>query len=230
MSHLDSGTDRRPTTAASDPNTAVPSRAPSETIELSEVEKKHNGERDGVNVKDAEAEFNALSRRLTRQSTKHNELTGSGDVEKQETFDLLDYLRSTSGKRDEAGFAHKHVGVTFENLRVTGVGGVKICKRFTFDRGVPPNTSSLRRRAHIPRRCQRVLVVPVLYWQKPVRQASGCTKDHLAFLQWGRPPRRDGSCTWASWCGMFVLLEDDCKSTGKLLERGGRCAICWYSS
>jgi hypothetical protein len=92
------------------------------------MDKKHHGEhQDGVNVKEAEAQFNALARRLTRQSTKHHEESG-GDIEKQETFDLLEYMRTTSGKQDEAGFAKKHVGVTFENLQVTGVGGVKICK------------------------------------------------------------------------------------------------------
>ncbi|KAF8758293.1 ABC transporter [Rhizoctonia solani] len=129
MSYLDSVDRQRPTTANSDPATAVPSRTPSENIELSDVEKKHHGEhQDGVNVKEAEAQFNALARRLTRQSTKHQEAFG-GDVEKQETFDLLEYLRSTSGKQDEAGFSKKHVGVTFENLRVTGVGGVKIYVR-----------------------------------------------------------------------------------------------------
>ncbi|CAE6444379.1 unnamed protein product [Rhizoctonia solani] len=129
MSHLDTADRQRPATANSDPATAVASRAPSENIELSEVEKKHHGgEHDGVNVKDAEAQFNALSRRLTRQSTKHHEQS-DGDVEKQETFNLLDYLRTTSGQQDEAGFAKKHVGVTFENLRVTGVGGVKIYVR-----------------------------------------------------------------------------------------------------
>lgn len=116
---------QRPITATSDPTTAVGSRAPSEHFEMSEVGKYE----DGVNVRDAEAQFNALARRLTRQSTRRGEKDDDiGDVEKQETFDLLDYLRTTSGKQDEAGFAHKHVGVTFENLRVIGAGGVKICK------------------------------------------------------------------------------------------------------
>ncbi|KAG9126672.1 hypothetical protein FRC07_002462, partial [Ceratobasidium sp. 392] len=127
MSYLDSGFERhRPNTAGSDPATAVASRAPSDVIEMSEVE-KHPGEKHGVNVHDAEAQFNAMSRRLTRQSTRRHET--DDDVEKQETFDLLEYLRSTSGKQDEAGFAHKHVGVTFQNLRVIGAGGVKIYVR-----------------------------------------------------------------------------------------------------
>ena len=118
---------QRPTTATSDPATAVGSRAPSEYLEMSEVG-KDSQPGDGVNVRGAEAEFNALARRLTRQSTRHNEKGDDGDIEKQETFDLLDYLRTISGKQDEAGFAHKYVGVTFENLRVIGAGGVKICK------------------------------------------------------------------------------------------------------
>ncbi|QRV86887.1 ABC transporter G family member 11 [Ceratobasidium sp. AG-Ba] len=118
---------RPESTAFSDLPTAVPSRAPSDILEMSETEKPHNHS-DGVDVKHAEAEFNALARRLTRQSTRKGSTAGD-DLEKQETFDLLDYLRTTSGKQDEAGFAHKHVGVTFQNLRVIGAGGVKIYVR-----------------------------------------------------------------------------------------------------
>ncbi|CAE6385299.1 unnamed protein product [Rhizoctonia solani] len=127
MSYLNPSDQPRPTTATSEANTVVASRASSDHIEMSEVDKKHPGEQ-GVNVQEAQAQFNALSRRLTRQSTKNNGKSG-GDMEKQETFDLLDYLRTTSGKQDEAGFAKKHVGVTFESLRVAGVGGVKIYVR-----------------------------------------------------------------------------------------------------
>jgi hypothetical protein len=128
MSYLDSRADRqRPVTAVSDSATAVASPAPPERVEMSGVEKKHHGERDGVNVGAAEAQFDALALSLTRLSTRHQDRNGV-DVEKQETFDLLEYLRTTSGKKNEAGYAHKHVGVTFENLRVIGEGGVKICK------------------------------------------------------------------------------------------------------
>ncbi|CAE6434781.1 unnamed protein product, partial [Rhizoctonia solani] len=122
MSRFDSG-------IASDPATVVASRAPSEMIDINENQ-KHQGEKSGVNVRDAEIQFNELARRLTRQSTRHNGKGDSeADIENQETFDLLDYLRSTSGKQNEAGFAHKHVGVTFRDLRVIGVGGVRIYVR-----------------------------------------------------------------------------------------------------
>ncbi|CAE6448986.1 unnamed protein product, partial [Rhizoctonia solani] len=122
MSHCDSG-------MTSDPATAVPSRAPSEIIDMHGIV-KHQGEKRSVNVCDAERQFNELARRLTRQSTRPDEKGSSEpDVEKQEMFDLLEYLRSTSGKQNEAGFAHKHVGVTFQNLRVMGVGGARIYVR-----------------------------------------------------------------------------------------------------
>ncbi|CCO36283.1 ABC transporter G family member 11 AltName: Full=ABC transporter ABCG,11 [Rhizoctonia solani AG-1 IB] len=124
MSRYDSG-------VPSNPATAVPSRAPSETMDETEKHaEKHQHEKEGINVHNAEKQFNELARRLTRQSTRHDEKgDAEADVEKQETFDLLDYLRSTSGKQNEAGFAHKHVGVTFQDLRVIGVGGVKIYVR-----------------------------------------------------------------------------------------------------
>ncbi|KAG8728419.1 hypothetical protein FRC11_011105, partial [Ceratobasidium sp. 423] len=131
MSYLDAGERQRPTTANSEANTIVASHAPSENIEMSEVHKKHASKQVCVDVREAEAQFNALARRLTRQSTKHHEK--SGDMEKQETSDLLDYLRTTSDKQDDVGFAKKHVGVAFENLRVTGAGGVKIYVRTSPD-------------------------------------------------------------------------------------------------
>ncbi|QRW26814.1 ABC transporter G family member 11 [Rhizoctonia solani] len=114
---------------ASDPATAVPSRAPSETIDMQDTE-KHQHQNTGINVHNAEKQFNDLARRLTRQSTHHDEKGASDpDIENQQSFDLLEYLRSTSGKQNQAGFAHKHVGVTFHDLRVIGVGGVKIYVR-----------------------------------------------------------------------------------------------------
>ncbi|KAF8758804.1 ABC transporter [Rhizoctonia solani] len=114
---------------ASDPATAVPSRAPSETIDMQDTE-KHQHQNTGINVHNAEKQFNDLARRLTRQSTHRDEKGGSDpDIENQQSFDLLEYLRSTSGKQNQAGFAHKHVGVTFHDLRVIGVGGVKIYVR-----------------------------------------------------------------------------------------------------
>ncbi|CEL54516.1 ABC transporter G family member 11 OS=Dictyostelium discoideum GN=abcG11 PE=3 SV=1 [Rhizoctonia solani AG-1 IB] len=92
--------------------------------------KKYQGKSDGIDVHDAEIQFNELARHLTRQSIGRDEKGDSEtDIEKQETFDLLDYLRSTSGEQNEAGFAHKHVGVTFRDLRVIGVGGLKIYVR-----------------------------------------------------------------------------------------------------
>ncbi|ELU38947.1 ABC transporter, putative [Rhizoctonia solani AG-1 IA] len=113
----------------SDPATAVPSRAPSETIDMQDTE-KHQHQNTGINVHNAEKQFNDLARRLTRQSTHRDEKGGSDpDIENQQSFDLLEYLRSTSGKQNQAGFAHKHVGVTFHDLRVIGVGGVKIYVR-----------------------------------------------------------------------------------------------------
>ncbi|KAF8748804.1 ABC transporter [Rhizoctonia solani] len=113
----------------SDPATAVPSRAPSEAIDMQDTE-EHQHQNTGINVHNAEKQFNDLARRLTRQSTHHDEKGGSDpDIENQQPFDLLEYLRSTSGKQNQAGFAHKHVGVTFHDLRVIGVGGVKIYVR-----------------------------------------------------------------------------------------------------
>mgnify|MGYP001582929335 FL=1 len=41
-------------------------------------------------------------------------------------FDLLKYMRSSAAVREENGFKRKAVGLTWEKLRVTGVGGKKV--------------------------------------------------------------------------------------------------------
>ena len=41
----------------------------------------------------------------------------------QETFDLREYLTSSNDANSAAGIKHKHVGVTWEDLEVSGVGG-----------------------------------------------------------------------------------------------------------
>lgn len=85
-----------------------------------------------VDVAQAEAQFNELQRVLSiRSQQADSESTQSAhgnDVEKGEKseggFDLRTYLTSSSAAAQEAGLAHKHVGVTWENLKVEGVGGI----------------------------------------------------------------------------------------------------------
>ena len=41
----------------------------------------------------------------------------------QETFDLREYLTSSNDESSAVGIKHKHVGVTWEDLEVSGIGG-----------------------------------------------------------------------------------------------------------
>ena len=88
-----------------------------------------------VNIDEAEAAFNDLSRQLSNASqntheTAHTETLDSTanvkDLEKgvDETFDLRDYLTSSNDAHERAGIKHKHVGVTWEDLRVDVMGGM----------------------------------------------------------------------------------------------------------
>lgn len=84
-----------------------------------------------VDIAQAEAQFNELQRVLSiRSQQADSERTQSAhekDVEKgepHEEFDLRSYLTSTTEAADRAGLAHKHVGVTWEDLSVEGVGGI----------------------------------------------------------------------------------------------------------
>ena len=45
------------------------------------------------------------------------------DGDRQEIFDLREYLTSSNDANSAAGIKHKHVGVTWEDLEVSGIGG-----------------------------------------------------------------------------------------------------------
>ncbi|TFY82436.1 hypothetical protein EWM64_g1573 [Hericium alpestre] len=88
-----------------------------------------------VNVADAEAQFNALSRQFSNRSEKASKgfedvkVLDEKDVEYASVdddapFDLRDYLTSSNDANQAAGIKHKHVGVTWEDLQVEVKGGV----------------------------------------------------------------------------------------------------------
>jgi ATP-binding cassette subfamily G (WHITE) protein 2 (SNQ2) len=96
-----------------------------------------NESRSRVDIRRAEAEFTRLQRQFTihddsgraQSSTpqpKHlrkdleNAPSEDGD---EEPFDLREYLTSSNDASQAAGIKHKHVGVTWEDLQVTGIGG-----------------------------------------------------------------------------------------------------------
>lgn len=100
----------------------------------------------GINVKAAEAEFAELQRELSgisqhsrhisrtqsRQSKKSGKGFGEKDVERatsseeteEEGFDLESTLRGNQAAEIESGIRPKHIGVVWENLTVSGTGGV----------------------------------------------------------------------------------------------------------
>lgn len=90
---------------------------------------------DGVNVQRAEHDFQELSRELSRLSRKQTGThKGVADVEKvtsvsesseQEQFDLESVLRGRQGEAEEAGIKSKKIGVVWDGLTVSGIGGVK---------------------------------------------------------------------------------------------------------
>lgn len=84
----------------------------------------------GVNVQRAENTFATLKRALSRVSSAHRS-EKLLDLEKDaedggEQFDLEEFMRATSAAREENGFRHKKLAVTWENLQVIGAGGSKV--------------------------------------------------------------------------------------------------------
>ncbi|KAF2851942.1 ABC transporter [Plenodomus tracheiphilus IPT5] len=104
-----------------------------------------NNVRGGVNVQRAEAEFAELSKELSRasnisrrlsrvQSRKSHKGHATADVEKgstggpddaDEPFDLERTLRGRSEEEEAAGIKSKRIGVSWDGLTVSGIGGVK---------------------------------------------------------------------------------------------------------
>ena len=92
------------------------------------------GRHNGIDVAEAEAEFNQLSRALSRrsvtqsQSENEKDFKEHRDVEKgaesvEEPFDFRAYLSSSNDARQQAGIQHKHGGATWEKLQVNVFGG-----------------------------------------------------------------------------------------------------------
>ncbi|KAF2125515.1 hypothetical protein P153DRAFT_400322 [Dothidotthia symphoricarpi CBS 119687] len=109
----------------------------------------HNSEKyhehGGVNVSRAEADFAELSQELSRSSNVSRRMSRAhshkshknhtpADVEKgvdstdtssDEPFDLEATLRGNRSEEEEAGIKSKRIGVVWDGLTVSGVGGVK---------------------------------------------------------------------------------------------------------
>ena len=60
---------------------------------------------------------------VTYRDSKPIDLEKGYDEDRQETFDLREYLTSSNDAKSAAGIKHKHVGVTWEDLEVLGIGG-----------------------------------------------------------------------------------------------------------
>jgi ATP-binding cassette subfamily G (WHITE) protein 2 (SNQ2) len=99
-----------------------------------------------VNVHRAEQDFAELSKELSRTSNIERRLSrvqsrqsrkgqavadiektgaASSDASSEEAFDLEKTLRGSREEEDAAGIKSKRIGVVWDNLTVSGVGGVK---------------------------------------------------------------------------------------------------------
>jgi hypothetical protein len=87
---------------------------------------------DHVVVAQAETDFGQVQESLnTPKVASKVALRGSSSIDlekghdgdRQETFDLREYLTSSNDANSAAGIKHKHVGVTWEDLEVSGIGG-----------------------------------------------------------------------------------------------------------
>lgn len=87
---------------------------------------------DHVVVAQAETDFGLVEQSLNTPKVPNKVVSNDSDSidpekgrdgDRQETFDLREYLTSSNDANSAAGIKHKHVGVTWENLEVSGIGG-----------------------------------------------------------------------------------------------------------
>ncbi|KAF2791825.1 hypothetical protein K505DRAFT_351045 [Melanomma pulvis-pyrius CBS 109.77] len=99
----------------------------------------------GVDVQRAEAEFAELSKEFSRSSHIERKLSRTqsrrshkgqtitdvekghdeSDISSEEPFDLEKVLRGNRDEEESAGIKSKHIGVVWDGLTVSGIGGVK---------------------------------------------------------------------------------------------------------
>ncbi|GAA93595.1 hypothetical protein E5Q_00239 [Mixia osmundae IAM 14324] len=106
----------------------------------SETEKHSGSSEQHVDVHKAKQEFHDLSRKYSNEPAQYDKAAqpdlekalsrgsqgGFGGADRMDEFDLEDYLRNNSAARDEAGFKHKSLGVTWKQLSVVGAGGMRL--------------------------------------------------------------------------------------------------------
>jgi len=112
--------------------------------ETQENEKRYSSPAGGVNIARAEAEFAELSKELSRTSRVSRQLSrvnthqsktnqnitdlekaSQSDGSSEEPFDLEKTLRGNREEEDAAGIKSKRIGIVWDGLTVSGIGGVK---------------------------------------------------------------------------------------------------------
>ncbi|SJX65131.1 probable SNQ2-ABC transporter involved in multidrug resistance [Sporisorium reilianum f. sp. reilianum] len=116
-------------TAAHTPDASRLGHGENSTVDMS-GDSSPNGHH--VDIDRAKAEFSMLQTSLSRQSeaTRQNSSSSPQDLEAGKTtsdhtddddsFDLVQYLRSTQSEKSQAGIKSKHIGVSWTNLEVIG--------------------------------------------------------------------------------------------------------------
>jgi len=124
----------------------------SDTATLASLYDEHRRTiRNQVDIHQAQVDFIQLQRQLTfhgysdrsEASTpqpetpkKDLEKASGDDVDAEKRFDLREYLTSSNDANQAAGIKHKHVGITWEDLQVTGIGGEDNKVKVPFHAGI----------------------------------------------------------------------------------------------
>jgi len=146
--------------------------------------------RGGVNVHRAEQDFAELSKELSRTSHASRRLdrvqsrqsrdveksaVSSSDASSEEPFDLEKTLRGGQEDQEAAGIKSKHIGVVWDNLTVSGIGGIKNYAKVSWRQQVIyPNIKTNMTTRHFP---------------MPLYLSSMCSRPSQACLEKARKER-----------------------------------------
>ncbi|KAG2233508.1 hypothetical protein INT48_003379 [Thamnidium elegans] len=157
-----------------------------------------------VCVEDAKLEYEDLRRELSRISQRTSQSKAEEGEADLEDFKLDEFLHGISRKQDEGGHKRKHIGVSWRNLRVEGLGA----DAYTIPTVISSVTSFFKFWEYFGKKKGSTKVI--------IDDLSGCCKDGEMLLVLGRP---GAGCT--SFLKVISNMRDSYTHIGGDINYGG---------
>ncbi|KAI7892496.1 ABC-2 type transporter-domain-containing protein [Mucor mucedo] len=185
---------------------------PSESTVGSSDEKANYGTQDTygefeanqVSIKDAKIEYEELRRDLSRQSQRHSQSMAEQGQANTEDFNLDQFLHGISRQQDASGHKRKHIGVSWRNLRIEGLGA----DAYTIPTVISNVVSILKFWKYFNKKSANPKII--------IDNITGCCRDGEMLLTLGRP---GAGCT--SFLKVIANMRDSYTHIGGSVTYGG---------